>query len=629
MKLLNDIWDEWPVSIDTFIDDPRYMRTYFYPDGKNCTIYPYWRKQLNLIFKDPYKYNEIAFTGGIGLGKSEIAKLGVAYLLYRLMCLKNPQLFYQKPSGKPIVFLFFNNTLNLAQEVLLQPFIDMIITSPWFLDHGTVSGRTHSKYTPDKNIELSPGSRDTHALGQDIYCGIIDEINFAPGQDVSLEKNKMMNTYSAINTRITNRFRVEGEVHGKLFMVSSKKSEYDFLEQYIDKMKDEPNFYCVDDKVWNIVPAEKTGYSGKMFNLAIGGSKLPSKIVQDNESVDDYIKQGYEIMEVPIEEKQKFVLDMERNLMDIAAISLSYATKFLNYEIISQCFSESQNPFTLEIISTGIKDDQRIEDFFKLNLIPLEIKKKPLFIHIDTSVTGDRTAIGGVCQLYRDKRSTFDFVSGNTIKSYKTIFKHVFNIEIQCPKNSEISFQKTRDFIIYLRQCGFNIYGITVDGFQSVDTRQLLLSQGFDNVTRLNFEKTPEIYLGLRNSLIEQRIQLLNIDCLTRELLRVERNNQTGKISHPQNIGDGHGDGADALAGALYNALQNEDKYSDSLTTLNILADSDNQGEKETILKTAAGIPNLEKQFNYNHSSTPSVNINQDNIPDNSYSKGISTNWII
>lgn len=628
-SFINDIWDEIPVDINTFIDSEKYMRNYFYPDNKACIVYPRWRKELRLIFENPYKYSEVCFTGGIGLGKSEAGKLGMCYLLYRLMCLKNPQLFYNKPAGKSINLFFFNNTKELAEKVLLQPFIDMVITSPWFLERGKIVGREHIRYIPYKNIRIEAGSRDNHALGQDTYAALIDEINFASGQDVSLEKSKIMKTYNVINTRITNRFRVEGNVHGKLFLISSKKSEYDFLEQYAQKMKNQPNFYIVDDKVWNIVPPEKTGYCGKMFNLAIGGDILPSKIIPDNENPEDYIKQGYDILEVPIEEKQKFILDMERSLMDIAAVSVSYATKFLNYDIISQCYCEDHNPFTQEIISTGIKDELEIKDFFKLNEIPSDIRKKPTFIHIDTSLTGDRTGIGAVCMLGRDKIEKFDVQANKTIKTYQTLYKHVFNIEIQCPKNSEISFQKTRDFILYLRQCGFNICGITTDGFQSSDTRQMLMLEGFENVDRLNFERTPDIYMNFRNALIEKRLKLLKIDCLERELLRVERNNQTGKITHPENTGDGHGDGADALSGSLYNAILHEDEYSDQLTTLHLLSPVDSDIDKEQLLKIAAGISNITNEIQQ-EVITRQTKINQPNQELNKQSSGNNlSNWIL
>lgn len=592
-KLMNDIWDELPIDVDTFIDDDKYMRRYFYPDNKSCIIYPFWRIKLKELFNNPYQYSEICFTGGIGLGKSEMAKLGLCYLLYRLMCLKNPHLFYNKPLGKPILILFFNNNLKLAENVLLKPFVEMISSSPWFMERGRLAGREHLRYVPDKLIRIDLGSNANHAIGQDVFAAMVDEINFASGADVSMEKSKVMEVYNAINTRITSRFRVEGNVHGKIFMVSSKKSEYDFLEQYAQKMKNNPNFYIVDDKIWNIVPPEKTGYSGNMFNLAIGGDILPSKIIKDNEDIEEYKKQGYEIMEVPIEEKQKFELDMERSLMDIAAVSVSYVTKFLNYEIISQCYSEDKNPFSQEIISTGIKDAMEISDFFLLNEIPKEIRKKPTFIHIDTSLTGDRTGIGGVCMLGKERTDKFDIKANKTIKTYQTIYKHVFNVEIQCPKNSEISFQKTRNFISYLRQNGFNICGITTDGFQSADTRQMLQLAGFENVDRLNFERTPEIYMNFRNALIEKRIKLLRLENLERELLLVERNNQSGKITHPENTGDGHGDGADGCAGALYNAILHEEEYSNVLTTLEMLSPGDGDIDRNEILKIAAGVQNM------------------------------------
>lgn len=592
-KLMNDIWDELPVDVDTFIDNDKYMRNYFYPDGKACIVYPRWRQEMKKVFEDPYKYSEITVTGGIGLGKSEFAKMCLCYLLYRLMCLKNPQLFYNKPVSKPIVFLLFNNNLTLAENVLLKPFVEMLSSSPWFMERGQITGREHIRYKAKKNIDILPGSRSSHAIGMDVFAGLMDEVNFAPGQDVSLEKNKIMETYMQINGRITSRFRVEGNIHGKLFVVSSKKSEYDFIEQYAQRMKDQPNFYMIDDKIWNIVPPEKTGYSGKMFNLAIGGDILPSKVIGDDEDINDYVKQGYQIMEVPIEEKQKFILNMEQSLMDVAAVSVSYVTKFLNYEIISQCYSEDKNPFSQEIISTGIKDAMEISDFFLLNEIPKEIRKKPTFIHIDTSLTGDRTGIGAVCMLGKERTDKFDMKANKTIKTYQTIYKHVFNVEIQCPKNSEISFQKTRNFISYLRQNGFNICGITTDGFQSADTRQMLQLAGFENVDRLNFERTPEIYMNFRNALIEKRIKLLRLENLERELLLVERNNQSGKITHPENTGDGHGDGADGCVGALYNAILHEEEYSNVLTTLEMLSPGDGDIDRNEILKIAAGVQNM------------------------------------
>ena len=595
-SFINDIWDEIPVDIDTFFDDEKYMRNYLYPDGKNCIVYPYWRNKLKELYKNPYQYSEVAITGGIGLGKSEIAKIALCYLTYRLLCLKNPQLYYNKPFGKPIVVLFMNKTKELAEKVLLQPFVDMLQTSPWFNEHGRFIGREHIRYIPYKNVRFEGGSQSGHGLGQDIFASILDEVNFTGSQNVSVEKSQIMQTYTTINTRITNRFRVEGNVHGKIFMVSSKKADYSFLETYIDKMKDQPNFYLVDDKVWNIVPKEKTGYSGKMFNLAIGGDKLPSKIIKDDENIDDYIKQGYQIMEVPIEERQKFVINMEQSLMDIAAVSVASVTKFFTYDIIKQCYSEDENPFTQEILSIGIKDDLQIKDFFIANKIPNEIRKLPIFIHIDSSLTGDRTGIGATALLGKKKTNTFDINSNKTIQTYVTLFKHILNVEIECPKNSEISFQKTRNFIIYLKQIGFNIQGVSCDGYQSADTLQLLGNEEIEHVERLNFEKTPEIYLSFRNALIEQRISLLKLDNLEKEMLNTERDNKTDKITHPREDGS-HGDGCDSCVGSYYLAFKYQDEYSNVLTNLNIITANDSDLDLENLRNAVLGIPNIKQSI--------------------------------
>ena len=40
--------------------------------------------------------------------------------------------------------------------------------------------------------------------------------------------------------------------------------------------------------------------------------------------------------------------------------------------------------------------DDKYYDFFDLNKVPYELKNKPLFIHLDMSLTGDKTGIAGV-----------------------------------------------------------------------------------------------------------------------------------------------------------------------------------------------------------------------------------------
>ena len=55
---------------------------------------------------------------------------------------------------------------------------------------------------------------------------------------VHIEQNKVMLTYNNIYERIASRFTRDGTNWGTMFLVSSKKSEYDFLESYIRKQKE-------------------------------------------------------------------------------------------------------------------------------------------------------------------------------------------------------------------------------------------------------------------------------------------------------------------------------------------------------------------------------------------------------
>ena len=41
-------------------------------------------------------------------------------------------------------------------------------------------------------------------------------------------------------------------------------------------------------------------------------------------------------------------------------------------------------------------DLSQYKDFFDLTRVPEELKHKPLYIHLDMSISGDKTGIGGV-----------------------------------------------------------------------------------------------------------------------------------------------------------------------------------------------------------------------------------------
>ena len=381
----------------------------------------------------------------------------------------------------------------------------------------------------------------------------MDEVDFVNGADVQFEKSKIMKSYRAIKRRMESRFlRDGGDLAAKLFLVSSKKSEQDFLESYIQTVKDNPSVLVIDEPQWNVKPSNI--YSGKKFLVAVGNKILRSRVLTDEDDRVAMANQGYKIIEVPIEFKSAFDLDVDTSLMDYAGISSSLTTKFLVYDRIKEAFGPRTNPFTTPVLTIGCHDSQSLSDYFNPKLVNLVLRSKPCFLHIDGSLTGDRTGISMVAITGMRKVDRFDNDVGEAVSVHEMQFAHIFTVFIQCPSGDEISLEKNRQFIYYLKESGFNICGITQDGFQSRDNIQILQNAGYP-AKLLSVDRTPDAYMCLKSAINEKRVSLLNIHELVLEMVNVERNNMTGKIDHTYD-GKGSKDGLDSLAAALFNASQ-------------------------------------------------------------------------
>ena len=318
-------------------------------------------------------------------------------------------------------------------------------------------------------------------------------------------------------------------------------------------------------KQWEVLPKHK--WSGKWFKLAVGNDVLQSYILGENVTTDvinDAERRGYQVIDVPLELKHDFELDLNRALIDYAGVAIQSAYKYIQYTILSQTFNKLNiNPFKKDIIEIGMYDLLTIKEYFIPELIPESLYSKKIYIHCDLSKNGDRTGISAVAVLGYKDQSRYN-TEGNESQIKEMIYKHVFTVGIEAPPNSEISFQKIRDFIHYLKyDLGWNIAGVSFDGYNSVDMRQQMELDGF-KATIISLDRDDKGYSTFRNALTEKRISMIDIDELTKEITALERNATTGKIDHPpQSISkDANGkiikstgkDLADSVCGSVYNA---------------------------------------------------------------------------
>lgn len=165
-------FDEIPVDIETFLYDKNYLGNGLIDSEGRFTVFPYWVETLKKIFPDNLttKYNTLVLTGSIGIGKSFFAVLCMLYLLYRMLCLKDPYLYYGLQPIDKITFSFINVTIDAAKGVAWDKIQQLLQSSPWFMSHGTVSGRSDLVWTPSKRIELVVGSNNNAIIGRALFC---------------------------------------------------------------------------------------------------------------------------------------------------------------------------------------------------------------------------------------------------------------------------------------------------------------------------------------------------------------------------------------------------------------------------------------------------------------------------
>ena len=546
--LLEEMWnadyEEIPVDIVTFISDDRYLGK---STRQGTSIYPFWKDIYQQVFSDEEEYLEIVLTGAIGIGKTRTAVVCLCYLLYRIMCLKNPHEFFHFNEGDEITIAFCNITIELAEGVAYNTMHEYLLNSPWFLERGTITGKKVLRYNPPKHITMSYGSKAGHFLGKQIYAALMDECDFTraalKGVDVLTAQNGVMDTYTQIKERINSRFIVNGKQYGRMFLVSSKKSEHDFLESYVRKLQsteEAKNMLIVDKPQWVVKP--KGTYSDKTFKVAVGNRLLESYIVpkdfeNDEKFLKDIIEQGYNIIDVPVDLKQSFILNINTALMNLAGISVIGTTSFFNYALFSKCYmAEYNKPFGAEVLEIGLHDDLQLKDFFHPEVIPEETKSAPQFIHLDTSLKGDITGITLIAIVGKRKIVNENAIDEVNKVKVERCYKHIFTIGIKAPQGDEISLEKSRQFIYYLKDIGFNIKRISIDGFQSADTRQILTTNGFDaiiiSMDKLKDGEQPG-YTTARSAMNDGRVGMIPYERLENELVRLQKDNTTGKIDHP------------------------------------------------------------------------------------------------
>lgn len=576
--LLEDLkysdFEEVPVDIMTFISDERYLGRGLYTvdeftGERKCTVFPYWIEKLKEIFPDNLttRYNTVILTGSIGLGKSFIAVVCQLYLLYRMLCLKDPYTYYGMQPIDKITFSMLNVTLEAAQGVGWDKMQQLLQSSDWFMERGNMNAsRTNPQWMPPKGIELIFGSSNRHVVGRALFSNFSDEVNFGIGNNVEKQKAKLKKMISQIDARMISRFGKGTYLPTMNIIASSKDSEQAFMESYIEmkRQNESKTTLIVDEPQWVVRNDKGSPDDPGSFYVAVGNKFLAHELLPvdaTEELVQAYREKGYFMLKVPPIYREAFEDNIDLALTDNAGISTSSTTKYISGVRLNQAKIDTyKNPFTKDVIEVGNSSEDVLQysNFFDLSRVNPRDLVRPLFIHLDMSLSGDKTGIAGVW--ITGKRPP---VPGAP-PSKELEFKVAFSVSIKAPKGFQVSFEKNRNFIRWLRDQGFAIKGVSSDTYQSAQIQQQLKGDGFktkilsvDRVDSTTKQCLP--YAFFKSAIYERHIQIYkDCDLLTNEIVSLERLSD-GHVDHPQN---GSKDQSDAVCGALFLASEFAEEYS-------------------------------------------------------------------
>ena len=163
-------------------------------------------------------------------------------------------------------------------------------------------------------------------------------------------------------------------------------------------------------------------------------------------------------------------------------------------------------------------------------LTPRYRPELPRFLHVDLAVSQDCVGMAMGCQDgWQEVRR--EHADGSAYEVKVPNIRIDFMLRIRPPKGSEIDLAKITDFIVMLREYGFDFGAVSFDGWQSVSSIQDLKKQGI-NAMVVSVDRTLTPYSYLKQSLMERRIRMYHYEPFLSEVLHVQHDLKRGKVDH-------------------------------------------------------------------------------------------------
>lgn len=496
------------------------------------------------------KYSEALVTGGIGIGKTTVASVVLPYMVHWVLCLKDPQDFYGLMPGSRIAFMQMSTSEAQALEVVFGDVKARIKHSPWFKNHPHDPKFKNQIRFEEKDIWIIPGdSKETTFEGYNILGGILDE---GDSHLVTTKRDYAEEGYTTISSRITSRFQDKGF----LLIIGQRKSANGFMERKYREFMGRKDAYAVSLSIWDSM--------GKDFYLSRDGGKTFGYDVIRRQILPPGVAQVLNrpsVMEIPELYRQQFMQDPMKALRDLAGIPPKVGNPFISLvDKILDCEERWIGRFGEE---SPVDPEGRIAPWFRAKDALKRVG------HLDMAFAEDGDALGFAMGHVREVIEIED--------ELKPVIIIDMVMRVSAPAGGEIFFGDIRRMIYSLKDDRkFKITKMTMDGFQSTDTRQQFKRKGYD-VEEVSCDKSLVPYSDLREAIYENRIEFPpyvvnitrnNIVEPTRIIVQElsELVDMGRKVDHPE---PGSKDVADAIAGVTF-TLMGSRKYSRNVRDISL-----------------------------------------------------------
>ena len=526
-------FEEKPVDLRTFVNDPNYLglpplSEYQYTlIEKSSQIYKestlkklFGEEEGSVRFKQTA--NEVVAQLGKGSGKDYCSTIAVAYIVYLLLCLKDPASYYGKPPGDAIDILNIAINAQQANNVFFKGFKTRIEKSEWFIGKYTDKA---SEIKFDKAITVHSGHSEREAWeGYNVIVVILDEISgFATENTTGHDQAKTADAiYDMYRASVDSRF----PDFGKVILLSFPRFKNDPIQKFYD----------------SVIAEKETVIRTHKFKMDID---LPDGVEGNEFEIqweEDHIL-SYAVPKVYALKRPTWEVNPTRSIDDFKVSFYKNSSDALGRfacmppEAID-AFFKSREKIEVAFRNTSLAIDQfgRFENWF------VPDPDKEYFIHVDLAQKHDHCAV-----------SLSHVQKWVNVKVTDTYSQPAPIVEIDAVRywtptaDKSVDFTEVKDYILSLRTKGFKIRVCTFDRWNSHDMMQQLKQYGI-NTEILSVAKKH--YDDMAMVVLEERLVGPHIPLLIDELLQLKI--MRDRVDHPRK---GSKDLADAVCGSIYNAI--------------------------------------------------------------------------